>query len=181
MAFTDVLKKAFPFISAAASFGGPLGTMAAGLVGNALGMKTAPAGTGDGISNAIASAFADPTQRAALLKAEQDFQVQMQQLGYQHAEEIDQIAEKDRDSARTMQTTVRSKIPGMLAIFVTLGFFGILAAMFRYQPPQSAHDALMLMLGALGGAWTSIVAYYFGSSSGSDRKTELMAQAAPPK
>ena len=36
----------------------------------------------------------------------------------------------------------------------------------------------IIMLGSLGTAWVSIIAYYFGSSSGSDRKTELMAKAS---
>jgi hypothetical protein len=31
----------------------------------------------------------------------------------------------------------------------------------------------------LGGAWASIIAYCFGSTSGSDRKTGLMAKSSP--
>jgi cation transport ATPase len=179
MGFTDVLKKSFPFISAAASLGGPLGTMAAGVVGKALNLDKSPAPTVDGISNVIATALADPQQRAALIQAEQEFQKQMTELGYQHAEELEQTAAADRANARQREMTLKDKIPAALAIMVTLGFFGVLGFMLFRQVPPTGHDALLLMLGALGSAWTAVVAYYFGSSAGSDRKTELLAEAQP--
>jgi len=62
---------------------------------------------------------------------------------------------------------------------VTLGFFGVLAYMLFRSIPASGRDSMLLMLGSLSTAWTSVVAYYFGSSAGSDRKTELLAEAPP--
>jgi hypothetical protein len=178
MSFTDVLKKSFPFISAAASLGGPVGTMAATLVGKALGVNNV-APTADGISNAIAAAFADPTQRAQLIQAEQQFQAQMAELGYHDAEELASTAELDRASARNRQIALKDRIPAVLAILITMGFFGVLAYMLLRTIPPAGHYAMLLMLGSLSTAWTAVVSYYFGSSAGSDRKTELLA-AAPP-
>jgi hypothetical protein len=179
MGFTDVLKKAFPFITAAASLGGPLGTMAASAVGKALNLDKVPSPTADGISTAIATALADPQQRAALIQAEQEFQKQMTELGYQHAEELEQTAAADRANARQREMTLKDKIPAALAIMVTVGFFGVLSFMLFRQVPPTGHDALLLMLGGLGSAWTGVVTYYFGSSAGSAAKTELLAQAPP--
>jgi hypothetical protein len=176
MSFTDVLKKSFPFISAAASLGGPVGTMAASLVGKAIGIDKVPA-TADGISNAIATAFADPAQRAALIQAEQQFQLQMAELGYKDAEELASTAAADRANARGREIALKDKIPALLAILVTVGFFGVLGFMLTHTVPPTGRDAMLILLGSLGTAWTSIIAYYFGSSAGSDRKTELLAQA----
>jgi hypothetical protein len=60
---------------------------------------------------------------------------------------------------------------------VTLGFFGILLAIMFSQVIKS--DAMMVLLGSLGTAWTAIIAYYFGSSAGSAAKTELLHKSTP--
>lgn len=181
MSFTDVIKKAFPFISAAASLGGPLGTMAATLVGKAIGVDQSKPiePTADGISNAIATAFADPTQRAALIQAEQQFQAQMAELGYKDAEALAATAASDRADARQREMTIKDKIPAILAIAITLGFFGVLAYMLLRPIPPTGHDAMLLMLGSLSTAWAAVVGYYFGSSAGSAQKTDLLSQAPP--
>jgi hypothetical protein len=83
MGAMSFLKTMFPFISAAASLGGPLGTMAANAVGKALGVDKVDASP-NGIESAITKAGASPEQIAAMQKAEQDFQVEMQKLGFEH-------------------------------------------------------------------------------------------------
>jgi hypothetical protein len=176
-AFVAGIKKAFPFISAAASLGGPFGVMAASVVGKAIGADKPPDGTSEGITNAIATAMADPAQRAALVKADQDFQAQMAELGYKNVEDLEQIAADDRGSARQREMTLKDKVPAVLAATVTVGFFGVLLFMLHYGLPKEGHDALLVMLGSLGSAWGGVITYYFGSSAGSDRKTELLAQA----
>ena len=176
MAFNDVMRKAFPFISAAASLGGPLGVMAATVVGKAIGADKPPAGTTDGIAGAIAGAMADPAQRAALVKAEQDFQLQMAELGYKDSEELAATAAADRASARNREIQVRDWTPRIMAfIVVTLCFAGE-GLYFRYGAPANASPELIgRILGTLDSALILVLSYYFGSSAGSDRKTEIMA------
>jgi hypothetical protein len=177
--FLAAIRKSFPFLSAAAAIGGPFGVMAASVAGKAIGADKTPDPSVDSIANVIATAMTDPVQRAALLKAEQDFQAQMAELGYKHAEEMEQTAAADRANARQREISLKDRIPAVLALVVTFGFFGVLAYMLFRSIPPSGHDSMLLMLGSLSTAWTAIVAYYFGSSAGSDRKTELLAQAPP--
>jgi len=66
-----------------------------------------------------------------------------------------------------------------LAILVTVGFFGILVGMMMETFRTS--EALMLMLGSLGTAWTGIIAFYFGSSAGSQAKDDLLHKSTPSK
>lgn len=68
------------------------------------------------------------------------------------------------------------RIKAVLAVLITVGFFGTLASLIAYGKPAAGGDALLVMLGALGAAFTGVVSYFFGSSSGSAAKTELMAR-----
>jgi hypothetical protein len=110
-----------------------------------------------------------------LKQAEVQMAARAQEMGLDFAK----LNVEDRKSAREMQATTKSMIPATLAIAVTLGFFGILVGMMTETFKTS--DALMLMLGSLGTAWTGIIAFYFGSSSGSQAKDDLLHQSIPHK
>jgi hypothetical protein len=73
-----------------------------------------------------------------------------------------------------MQVATRSWVPPLLAASVTIGFFAILGGMMFGRMSVADNTALTMMLGSLGTAWTGIIAYYFGSSAGSQAKTELL-------
>ena len=63
-----------------------------------------------------------------------------------------------------------------LALLTTLGFFALLALMIFHPIPEMSKETLGIMTGTLGTAWVNIISYYFGSSSGSATKTEIMAK-----
>lgn len=173
------LKKAFPFIAAGASLGGPIGTLAAAAVGKVLGVN-APEATEDGISEAIATAIqANPEAAIQLKQAELQFQAQMQQMGFANVEQLAALTVQDRASARDMEIKTGDKwTPRVLAAVVTIGFFLVLYAMLKSGIPATGHDALLVMLGSLGTAWVAIISYYFGSSAGSADKTSALTQLA---
>lgn len=172
MDWKSIVKTVAPWIGTA--IGGPLGGMAVEAAASALGLTDK---TVDAVKAAIAGAT--PEQLLALKNADQGFALQMQSLGFRHVEALEQLSVENTRDARAMQVQVRSRVPAVLAVIVTLGFFGILIGMLAGVLKASDNQALLIMLGALGAAWGAIVNYYFGSSQSSDRKTELLSQAPP--
>jgi hypothetical protein len=148
--------------------------MAAAAVGKAIGADKPPQGNEDSITNALATAMANPDQLLALKKAEQEFQIKMNEMGL----DLEKIAADDRASARAMQVATKSWIPGVLAVGVSIGFFGLLTMLLLHAPPPSSEKVLDVMTGSLGTAWIMVMGYYFGSSAGSAAKDATLSRIA---
>lgn len=167
MDVTGFLRKALPWIGAAATGNIPaLVNLAAQEVGKVTGKEI----TSDPNDIAAAVAGATPDQILQLKKLDQDFQVKMQELGFQHIQELEEIAEKDRESARLREMTVKDRVPLYLAMIVVIGFLLTIIYMLTNSLPPGEKDAVMLLLGALAGGFASVLGYYFGSSAGSASK-----------
>ena len=172
----DILKTFGPLIGSVAptiatALGGPVAGMAVKAISGAL------FGHDGASKDDIMTALAIPTgdQLAALKKIDADFAVQMKSLDI----DLERIAAGDRDSARSMQKETRDWIPRALAVSVTVGFFAILLYMLVYGLPTTGNEALLLLLGALQTAWGGIIAFYFGSSSGSQKKDQMIYNSKP--
>jgi hypothetical protein len=159
------LKQIAPTIATA--MGGPLAGMAVSAISKAIGVE--PEKVGDMISNNKLTA----EQIAQVKIAEIELQKQANELGLN----FEKLAVDDRKSARDMQMATRSWVPPLLAASVTIGFFAILGGMMFGKMSVADNTALTMMLGSLGTAWTGIIAYYFGSSAGSQAKTDLLSKA----
>jgi len=172
----DILKTFGPLIGSVAptiatALGGPVAGLAVKAISGALfGHDTA---TEEDIRTVLANPTGD--QLAALKKIDADFKVQMRALDI----DLERIAANDRDSARDMQKETKDWIPRALAVSVTIGFFGILLYMLIYGLPTTGNEALLLLLGALQTAWGGIIAFYFGSSSGSQQKDKMIYNSKP--
>jgi hypothetical protein len=153
----------------ATALGGPVAGMAVKAISGAL------FGHENGTEDDIMAALANPNgdQLAALKKIDADFKVQMKSLDI----DLERISAADRDSARNMQIATRDWIPRALAVGVTLGFFGIVAYILHYGLPPTGGEALLMLIGTLGTAWTGVMGFYFGSSSGSKQKTDALTAA----
>jgi hypothetical protein len=158
----DWLKQIAPTIATA--LGGPLAGMAVSAISKAIGVDEKDVG------NLIKDNKLTADQIAQVKIAEIELQKQANELGLN----FEALAVDDRKSAREMQATTRSIVPPLLAASVTVGFFAILGGMMFGKMSVADNTALTMMLGSLGTAWTGIIAYYFGSSAGSQAKTELL-------
>ena len=160
----DWLKQIAPTIATA--LGGPLAGMAVSAISKAIGVDP------DKVEDIISNNKLTADQVSQIKIAEIELAKQALELGLNFAK----LEVEDRKSAREMQATTRSMMPPILAGAVTLGFFGIMVMMF-FNKIDSNNPAILMMLGSLGTAWTGIIAYYFGSSAGSQAKTDLLTKA----
>lgn len=155
----------------ATALGGPLAGVAAAAISDALLGK--PNGSDAEIATALTAGGPDALLK--LKQADQAFAVRMRELEI----EVDKLHQVDRASARERESKTGDNFtPRTLAMLVTVGFFGVLMWLLIHGKPDTGGDALLVMLGALGGAWASIISYYFGSSAGSAEKTALLHKGA---
>lgn len=168
----DFLKKIAPTL--ASMLLGPAAGLAVEMIAPALGIKDA---TVDEVKEVLTNGNLSGADLLALKQLEADAKAKEAELGYKFAD----LAVQNTKDARAMQVATRSKVPAILSIVVTVGFFSILIGMMTGHLAVIDNQALLIMLGALGAAWGAVMNYWFGSTSGSQNKTELLAASAPAK
>lgn len=171
----DFIKGLFPLLGTA--LGGPVGTMLSGVAANFIADKLGLSEkTVESVKAVIESGSLTPEQITQLKLAEQD----MKKFMADNNIKLEQIAANDRASAREMLSSTRARTPAVLTYIITVGFFGVLSAMFMY-PEVKESAPLMIMLGSLGTAWTGACAFWFGTTHGSQSKNDLLANSSPSK
>ena len=167
----SLIRQVAPTIATA--LGGPLAGLATKTLSEAL------LGNTDGSPDEIAAALssASPDQLAKLREIDANFRVTMKKLDI----DLAQIDASDRDSARKCEVELKDKAPMILASVVCAGFFGTLIGLLLYGLPSKGQDAVLILLGALSAAFTAIVNYYYGSSSGSKAKEQIIDQMVGKK
>lgn len=175
MDFLQLLKTVAPWIGAAIA--GPLGGMAIKTAADVFGLTEKTIET---LKQALTEAT--PEQMLALKKADQDFCLQMQTIGFKQIADLEVIAADDRKDARSLQNATRSIAPALLSGFITIGYFTVLVGLLRgWFTMNTDTQAMLLMLGSLTTGWGVVMAFWFGTTSDSGRKTELLAQSTPMK
>lgn len=157
--------------SLATALGGPVAGLAVAELSRSLLGRTN--GSKDEVAAAIASGGAEAIARVRA--ADQAFALRLKEMDI----DLDRLHQADRASAREREVQAQdSWTPRILAGLVTAGFFSVLFFLLHHGKPDQGGDALLVMLGALGGAWASVISYYFGSSAGSAAKNQLFAKQA---
>lgn len=167
----DFLKSVAPTIASALL--GPLGGVAIAGLGKILGIDSA---TTESVSKAISDGRITPEQLAEIQKLELQYQNDEKERGFRYAD----LEFKDRDSARRREIEVKDNTNKILAYTVVSAFIAMVAAtLLGYAKVESVLAGTLV--GYLSAKCEQVLAYYFGSSRGSDKKSDLLAQSMPAK
>jgi len=74
------------------------------------------------------------------------------------------------------RTPALDQTPKTLAYIYTAGFFFLSMYVMMYGVAPESKDLVNTLVGILSAGQVGIMSYYFGSSSGSARKTEMMGR-----
>jgi len=156
----SILRTVAPAIGTA--LGGPFGGMAAKAVSELLLGK--PDATADELSAAIQNAT--PEQLAELKRIDNEFKINMRKLDV----DLEKIHSDDRNSARQREMLLRDNVPSLLAVLTMMAFFGYIGFVTFWTGPVIEDKSFInIAIGWLGGTASTVIAYYFGSSAGSDK------------
>lgn len=161
-----VLKTVAPTLLAASA--SPLAPLALGIAKKALGGEGM---TDEALEEAVASA-AGTTEGLAKLRA---IEAELQRTELEQDFKFAEIDADDRKDARARQIALKDNTPAMVLYLTTAGFFGTLGFLLWRGLPPTGGEALLMMIGALGGAWGSAVTYFVGSSAGSRHKDNMLS------
>ncbi len=151
------------------ALGGPLGGMAVAAVSDALlGKPNASEGE---IVTALKAGGPDALLK--LKQADQAFAQRMRELDI----DVEKLHQADRASARDREAkTGDSWTPRILAALVVVAWISVQWFLLRNIVPAEMRELIARVLGTLDAALTMVLAYYFGSSAGSQAKTEVLAR-----
>ena len=138
------------------ALGGPMGSMAANMVADALGCEPTP----KKIEAAVQAATPEPL--AELKKIDKDFVVRMKEL------DVDLYALETADIQDARGKFSKDWTSRIMGIAVVGGFMGYIF-LVTLQPPEQNSEALInLVLGYLGGLASAVISFYFGASNTKD-------------
>ena len=152
----------------ATAIGGPLGGLAYEAVSKVLGIPQ------DDAKKMLDDGKMSADQIAQVKIAEIELKKTEEQLGLN----FEALAVDDRKSARAMQTEVKSKLVPTLAIIIVVSFIGItIGTLMGYSHIESAMAGTLI--GYLSAKAEQVVSFYFGSSSGSQAKDQMIYNSTP--
>lgn len=165
-----IVKTVAPVLGTA--LGGPLGGAALGSISRAILGPDAPP---DEAAVAAALQTANPELLLKLKEADREFAVAIRKLDI----DLSRLENDDRASAREREKNMRDWAPSVLAMVFVLGFFGAQYLVFTQPAPIGSEAMVARVLGTLDAAIIMILSYYYGTTRGSQRKTELLSQSTP--
>ena len=164
----DWLKTIAPTIATA--LGGPLAGLAIEAVSKAIGIDPKD------VQSTISEGKLSSDQIMLLKQAEIQMAARAQEMGLDFAK----LSNEDRKSARDMQAATKSKLVPFLAIVIVMSFIGVVISTLAGATKVESVLAGTL-IGYLSAKAEQVIAFYFGSSAGSQKKDELLHNSTPAK
>lgn len=153
----------------ATALGGPLAGLAVTAISKALGIDEKD------VQSTIESGKLSADQLASLKQAELELQAKAQELGLN----FEKLAVDDRKSARDMQISTKSFVPALLSILIVVAWSLIQYFLLTHIIAQEMRELVARVLGTLDGALMLVLSFYFGSSSHSEKQTEMIHRSTP--
>ncbi|MBD2054618.1 hypothetical protein H6F88_00990 [Oculatella sp. FACHB-28] len=175
--FDDLAEIGVPLLGAV--IGGPPG-LAAGVIGlitNALGIES-----NSTMKEIARNIQTNPEAVIKLRELEDNYQQYLISVRLQmdQAEYADRANARSREVEITKATGKRDWYPPFLSTFVVFAFTLLLCTMVFYQPEEERDDntnsLINILIGTLTAGFSTVLGYYFGSSSGSRTKDETISQ-----
>ena len=166
MSWQKIVASIAPTIATA--LGSPIAGMAITAVTSALGL--APDAKDEAINAAIT---ANPDLLLKLKESEIAFKQRIAELGI----DLERIHSEDRNSARNRQVQLKDQVPNVLAFVVIVGFFATVGYVFSGNIMLVGEQGILVgtIIGYVSAKADQVLSYFFGSSSGSDKKNQIMA------
>lgn len=166
MAWQKIVASIAPTIATA--LGSPIAGMAISAVTSAIGL--APDAKDEAINAAIT---ANPDLLLKLKESEIAFKKSIAELGI----DLERIHSEDRNSARNRQVQLKDQVPNVLAFVVIVGFFATVGYVFSGNIMLAGEQGILVgtIVGYVSAKADQVLSYFFGSSSGSDKKNQIMA------
>lgn len=170
MSWQNIAKNVAPTLASALP--PPFNVFATAAVKGVLGLTEES--TDKDVERALLSAT--PETMLKLKELENQFKIDCKKLGV----DLEQIAYQDRDSARKRESETKDKMPAILGITTVVGVIVVFSIVLSGNIELTGEQGLMVgtIVGAIIGYGTQVMNYYFGSTSGSAKKTEIMVRGS---
>ena len=170
MEWKNVIAKVAPTVASALL--GPAGGVVVSAIGSIFGLDDA---TESDIQKRIENGQLTGEQIGQIRELELKLQAEERERGFRYAD----LEFKDRDSARNMMVQSGAKTPAVLTwliVIIVLGLEG--ALLFGVKPEGVSEIVLGRILGTLDTSLAGVLSFWFGTTHGSSRKTDLLSQKA---
>ena len=148
--------------------GGPAGGLVGGMVASVLGVENTPQAIEQELKN-------NPDALVKLKALESEERIKFKALALQSSQLA--LEERKAELQDTQHARTQHKdhwMPSLLTLALALMVTGMFGALFIVEPPQQFDQVVIMIAGAVLGAFGTSVAFWLGSSKGSADKTKQL-------